>query len=102
MESWPVACSLDAEALEARRQGLLADLLRRAEHHEALPDGHRFYFAKDDTILETIARTIDAERRCCQFLRFRLTVEPGGGPIDLELTGPAGTREFLAAILTPD
>ncbi len=39
---------------------------------------------------------IQLERQCCPFLRFQLTVEPGGGPIWLELTGPPGTREFLA------
>jgi hypothetical protein len=99
MESLPIACSLDADALESRRQGLLAELLRRAGHREELPDGHRFRFAADDNIVALIARAIDAERRCCRFLRFQLTVEPGGGPIDLELTGPVGTREFLAAIL---
>ena len=34
-------------------------------------------------------------------LRFQITVEPDGGPIWLELTGPSGTREFLDALLTP-
>ena len=42
---------------------------------------------------------VDLERRCCAFLRFELTVEPGGGPVWLELTGPPGTREFLQAEL---
>ena len=35
-----------------------------------------------------------ARRR--QEARGQLTVEPGGSPIWLELTGPPGTREFLA------
>jgi hypothetical protein len=46
-----------------------------------------------------IARTIDAERQCCRFLHFGVTVEPDGGPITLELSGPSGTREFLSALL---
>jgi hypothetical protein len=41
---------------------------------------------------------IQAERKCCQFLQFHLTVSAAGGPIALELTGPAGTREFLDAM----
>jgi hypothetical protein len=32
------------------------------------------------------------------FLRFAITVEPDGGPVCLELTGPRGTREFVAAL----
>jgi hypothetical protein len=46
----------------------------------------------------TIAHAIDAERRCCRFLRFDLTVEPDAGPVVLDLTGPPGTREFIAAL----
>jgi hypothetical protein len=52
-----------------------------------------------DLSLFDIARTVDAERQCCQFLRFTLTVEPGGGAIQLDLTGPPGTREFVSALV---
>jgi len=31
-------------------------------------------------------------------LSFTITVSPDGGPITLDLTGPPGTREFLAAM----
>jgi hypothetical protein len=49
--------------------------------------------------LAAIASTIEAERRCCRFLRFDVTVAPDGGPVWLMLTGPPGTREFLAALI---
>ena len=28
-----------------------------------------------------------------------MTVEPDGGPVFLELTGPAGTRDFVSALI---
>jgi hypothetical protein len=46
-----------------------------------------------------IARAVEAERKCCRFLRFGITVEPDGGPMLLDLNGPPGTRDFLAALL---
>lgn len=95
----PIVCTLSAEALRARREGLLADLVRRAEDHEELAEGLRFRFAPTGDTLSTIARAVDAERRCCRFLRFAITVEPDGGPIFLDLGGPSGTREFIAALL---
>jgi hypothetical protein len=49
-------------------------------------------------MVPTIARVMDAERQCCRFLRFQLTVEPDGGPVLLDLTGPPGTREFSSAL----
>ena len=99
MSELPVACTLGPAALEARRKGLLADLLRRADAHEESADSHRLCFTAADDILALIARAIDAERRCCRFLRFRLTVEPDEGPIVLELTGPEGTGAFLSVLI---
>ena len=65
---------------------------------EARADGYRLRFAPSADTLALIGRAIDAERLCCRFLRFMLTVEPDEGPILLDLTGPAGTREFLSAL----
>ena len=99
MADIPIACTLAPDALRARRDGLLADLLRRAEHQELLDEGLRVRFAPDNDTLATIAQVVDAERRCCRFLRFVITVEPDGGEISLDLSGPAGTREFIAGLL---
>ncbi len=94
-----VTCTLSPEALTARRQGLLAELLRRADAHEEFTNGHRWSFAATDDIFAMILTMVEAERRCCRFLRFQIIVEPGGGPVSVELTGPPGTREFLAALV---
>ena len=99
MADLPIVCTLTPAALQARREGLLSDLLRRAEGHEELPQGYRLRFAATGETLSAIARTVDSERRCCRFLRFGITVEPDEGPILLELSGPPGTREFVAALL---
>lgn len=99
MADVPIVCTLSPDALEARRQGLLADLLRRAEGHELTAEGLRLVFSADAGTLATIARVVDAERRCCRFLRFVITVAADGGPIALELSGPPGSREFIAALL---
>ena len=98
MSNLPVACTLSPAALEARRSGLLADLLRRAEGRDELPEGYRLRFAATEDILPAIARTVDAERHCCRFLSFTITVQPDGGPIWLDAQGPTGTREFLSAM----
>jgi len=98
MTNPPVACTLTPDALRDRRQGLLSDLVRGAEH-ELLADGLRLRFDASTEMLSTIMQAVDAERQCCRFLRFVIAVEPDGGPISVELTGPPGTREFLTALL---
>ena len=99
MTELPIACTLTPEALRTRREGLLMDLVRRAERREDLSDGLRLRFAPSSETITLIARAIEAERHCCRFLRFGVTVEPDGGPVFLELTGPAGTREFVSALI---
>lgn len=99
MADLPIACSLDPEALEARRLGLLSRLVHRASDREALEDGLRLRFMPDARIVGEIAEVVNAERLCCRFLRFTINVQPDEGPITLDLTGPAGTREFIEALL---
>jgi hypothetical protein len=99
MPDLPIVCTLTPEAIQTRRAGLLAGLVGRAESFEALPDGYRVRFAATGNILTAIAETLDAERQCCRFLRFLVTVEPDAGPISVDITGPRGTREFLDALL---
>jgi hypothetical protein len=94
----PMVCSLTSEALQARRLGLLSELLERAEDLEGISDGMRLRFRAAPTTLLAIARAVEAERHCCRFLRFSITVEPDNGPVLLELSGPPGTGEFLAAL----
>jgi hypothetical protein len=95
----PVACSLTEPEWEVRRAGVLAEVRRSQQETRWLPGGVALRFAADAERLAMLATFIDLERRCCAFLAFRLTVDPGGGPVWLELSGPPGTREFLAAEL---
>ena len=95
----PIACTLNPATLKTRREGLLRSLVRQAEHREERTDGYRLRFAPSKETLTLIAGVISAERLCCRFLRFTLTVDPDEGPLYLNLTGPAGTREFVAALL---
>jgi hypothetical protein len=99
MKELPIACELSPAELEARRQGLLPGLLAQASEQMELADGFRWRFAPSTEVLMTAVKTIDAERQCCRFLKFALTVEPDAGDVWLEVTGPEGTREFLSSLL---
>ena len=99
MVDLPVVCTLSPAALKARRQNLLGALWARAAAIHDVANGYRLEFAADADMLSFIAQTIDAERQCCRFLRFQVTVEPDGGTVSLDLTGPPGAREFLAQMI---
>ena len=98
MNDLPIACTLTSAELQERRLTVLHELRSAVTEVRELEDGYVYSFQSEGERLEKIAAMIELERRCCPFLRFRLTVEPNGGPVWLELTGPAGTKQFLAEI----
>lgn len=94
-----VACALSPNELNARREQLLPGLMKRAEQVTDLEDGLRLHFQSTPGLLAEFAQIIESERTCCSFLRFRIDVEPDSGPVTFDMTGPAGTREMLRALL---
>ncbi len=99
MRALPIVCELTPAEIQMRRAALFPGLLVQAEERTALPNGFRWRFVASDEFLAAAAETIKAERQCCRFLRFVLTVEPDGGPMWLEITGPQGTSEFLETLI---
>lgn len=99
MEPIPIACSLSNSQLRERRDGPLASLSASADQREWIESGARLRFPGDRDVIALLRQVVDAERDCCRFLRFRVTYEPDLGPVELEITGPPGTRAFLEAIL---
>jgi hypothetical protein len=93
----PVVCALTPTAIATRKAALLPGLVARADSREETATGVRLRLPAE--ALSAVLETVDAERKCCRFLRFGIAVEPDGGPIWLDLDGPPGTREFLSALL---
>jgi hypothetical protein len=91
-------CSLSPEQLQQRRQALIPGLLKRAENVTDLEDGLRLRFGHRAGLLADLTGVIEQEQDCCSFLRFHLSVEPNGGPVTFEVTGPAGTRQMLRSL----
>ena len=95
-----ISCTLTQIELMTRRAELLPGLLSKASTQETIPGGFRWSFSGTKGLLNSVASVIEAERSCCRFLRFRLTLEPDGGLLWLEVTGPEGTQNFLSSLLS--
>lgn len=99
IRSLPVACALTPDQLRSRRDDLLTGLASRATGITPLGHGYQILFPADDEVLSAIVAVINAERTCCPFLQFDLSVPPGGGDVALRITGPEGTQTFLEGLL---
>ena len=97
----PLACvpgAIPAAERPAHFRLLTRLFTTAARERQRLDDGYAFRF--DAGAFEELARWIANERRCCPFLEFDVRLAPGDGPIWVQLTGPAGTHEFLDAELS--
>ena len=95
----PVACCLSDAELRKREATLLADFKAALTGWQELNDGYAFFLPGNSEWIVLVAELIVAERECCPFLKFELSMEPGMGPVSIRMTGPAGTKEFLQSIL---
>jgi hypothetical protein len=96
-----VSCALSPQQLEKQRKKLLPGLFKRADKVTDLSDGTdgiRLHFKLRSGLLLELARIIEREQDCCSFLSFNVAIEPSGGPVTFDITGPAGTREMLKSL----
>ena len=101
MSDLPIACSLTPPELQERRVQVLEKVRAAALEVKELDNGFGYRFPSDESLLAELFTLIQIEHQCCPFLRFSLIVEPGNGPVWLELTGPRGTKELLTSIFEP-
>ena len=91
----PIACTLSQDERLTRQK--LCDSLRPAvQEVQEREHGYGYRLASDD-VLPALVEIVRLERRCCPFLQFTLTAAANNGPIWLEVTGPEGTKAFLAS-----
>jgi hypothetical protein len=118
MDAPPIVCTLTDEELRLRREGLLRQVRERvvavrrwapeeedgagAAAAAAAPLGAiELRLERDEETLAALLELVRLESRCCAFLRYRLTVEPAGGALLLEVSGPLGGMDLMVAELAP-
>lgn len=100
----PFACNINAFTVRERIRHFaeLGPALRKLSTGvRELPDGYAFQFPADAKTYALLSEWIDQERRCCPFFDIALRVEREGGPLSMELTGRAGTKEFIQSDFGP-
>ena len=97
----PIACSLSDPERRERGATVLASFRAHVRRIEPRPEGYVVELEPTDEAIAAATAMIVAERACCPFLRFDLAVDAPAKSVRLVLSGPPGTREFLAMWLEP-
>jgi hypothetical protein len=97
-QSLPIACTLSDTELRERRETVLQNIRSAVSGVKEIENGYAYEFPSNGEVIMGLAHLINLEHQCCPFLKLSLTIEPGEGPIRLELTGPEGTKNFLSEV----
>src|SRR5262245_3189836 len=91
----PILCNLTESELRERRQTILKGVRQSAIDALPIPLGYAYTFRPTSEVIMQLANMVDLERQCCQFLSFKIAVDPGGAPIRLEVTGPPDAAAII-------
>ena|SRR5438105_3022157 len=91
----PIVCTLSESELQERRRTVLDSIRETAIDSTQTRNGYSYCFKPTSEVLARLSNLVDLERQCCQFLTFKIVVEPQQ-PIKLEVTGPPEAKTIIA------
>ena len=94
-KSKALACKLAPDDLQKRKATIIAQMKHVLQSKQELPHGISCKFPATDDAIDMLTDFIKSERLCCDFFSFILHVE--GDAVELSITGPEGTRQFIAS-----
>ncbi len=93
-------CQLGSAEMQERLGEIRGNFLVHVRGVEELENGYLYRFEKTTDGMRMLTEFIDFESRCCAFMGFDLSLQPGAQEVSLSLTGPAGTKELLESMMT--
>lgn len=100
MSDTNLVCKLSADERDRRRPRVEA-LFGEVREREETDRGYAFRFDPDDETFERLSAFVDAERKCCPFFRFEITIEPNREAIWLEVGGDDTVQSFVEDQMLP-
>ena len=95
-ETTKLTCKLTTPELRERKRTVIAELKNSLRERTETDKGVKYKFENSDKMIDLVSGFIKTERLCCDFFDFNLTVSAETGFMWLELSGPKGTKEFIA------
>ena len=95
-KSGELACKKTSLELQQYKETVVANLKSKLQDKKELADGYAFKFSGSDQMVDDLTAFIKTERACCEFFTFKLSVSGDQSEAWLHLTGPEGTKDFIA------
>lgn len=90
-----LSCKLTTPELRQRKETIIKNLKSQILAKEELKNGYAYKFPGTDSMIDELAEFVKAERECCDFFVFQLSISGDKGETRLEITGPKGVKDFI-------
>ncbi|GAB2562211.1 hypothetical protein [Spirosoma aerophilum] len=98
-----LACKLTDKNQIKRMNELHQTLFKKVSRAVEHPNIYELVFEKsDNAMIVDLAEFIKFERLCCPWLVFHLTFQPEEGPISLEMSDSAETKQMVYLVMELD
>lgn len=94
-----ISCSLDAKALEKRKEKFQNLFFSNAEKVEETEEGYQFVFKDEGKLNEQLFEFILTEKKCCPFFQYDIKLLPYGEGIHLTISGDEQVKVFLKTLM---
>ncbi len=92
-------CQLTGPELAKRKAKLQEEVFSQVLKITEAEDGYVFYFADDDDFLLKLMDYMLAEKKCCSFFQFDLSIKAHKGGIAWKISGAAEAKEMLRVLV---
>ena len=90
-----LTCKLTTPGLRQRKETVIKGLKSQILTKKEMKYAYSYKFAGKDKMVDELAEFIKAERACCDFFIFNLSIRGDKSEAWLEITGPKGAKDFI-------
>ena len=90
-----LVCQLTGPELIKRKNALQQEVFHKVRKISEQKEGFTFYFDDEDEFLLKLTDYMLAEKKCCPFFSFKLSIGANNAGIALTVTGPPEAKELL-------
>jgi hypothetical protein len=88
-------CKLTTPEFRERKATVIADLKKIVKRKKELKDGYAYKFSGSDDVVAKLNEFIKTESECCDFFKFKITVNSDKSEAWLHITGEKGVKDFI-------
>ena len=88
-------CNLTTPEFRERKVTVIADLKKMMIKKKELKDGYAYKFSGADDVVAKLNEFVKTESECCDFFKFKITVNSNKSEAWLHITGEKGVKDFI-------